>query len=99
MRIDTMRPVLARHGWEELGDRLHSMSRSGDWDAMAALVPDDVLDTFVVVGTPAEAAIRIGDRFGSLFDRISPVTPEGTDPVLLGELATAVRSRREATVG
>lgn len=93
------RPVLAQHGWEELGDRLHGMSRAGDWDAMAALVTDDVLDAFAVVGTPVEAAARIAERYGSLFDRISPVTPDATDPARIGELAAAVRELQEATVG
>jgi len=85
------RPVLEQHGWEALGDRLHALSRSREWEQMAGLVDDTMLDAFVISGTPVEAAARIQTRYGTLFDRISPVTTDTTDPKLVGELAAAVR--------
>ena len=57
------RAALEVHGWGELGDLLNARSRRGDWDAMAALVPDDVVDEFSAVGRPAEVAARLRDRY------------------------------------
>lgn len=39
------------HGWGELGSRLHALSREQKWDEMTKLIPDDVLDVFVLTST------------------------------------------------
>src|ERR1700754_4012327 len=52
------RPVLDLHGCAKLGDRLHTMSRGGQWEGMAREVDDDVLDAVAMTGTPQEAAVR-----------------------------------------
>lgn len=44
------RDVLEAHGWGDLHRRLHALSRSGDWDRMAGLVDDEVLETFCIHG-------------------------------------------------
>jgi probable F420-dependent oxidoreductase len=70
--------VLDRHGWAGLGDELHSLSRSDredKWEAMGALVDDDVLHAFAVVGEPADVATEIQRRFGGLIDRVSFYAP------------------------
>ena len=58
------RPVLDLHGCAKLGDRLHTMSRGGQWEEMAREVDDDVLDALAMTGTPQEAAVRTRDRWG-----------------------------------
>ena len=45
----TYHGVLAVHGWEELGMKLHEMSKRNQWDEMAAQVPDEVVRTFAAV--------------------------------------------------
>ena len=68
------RPVLAHHGWEDLGTRLHALSRSRRPDArraMAALVPDEVVSTIGVVAEPGELAARVAERYGGLLDRVA----------------------------
>ena len=47
----TYMPVLALHGLQDLGLKLHRMSVEGRWDAMAAEVPDDVVRIFAACGT------------------------------------------------
>jgi probable F420-dependent oxidoreductase len=64
------RPVLDHHGWSALGEELHAMSRRGEWEKMGALIDDDVLDTFAVIGPPRQAAAQIRARFGGLVDRV-----------------------------
>src|SRR5439155_8117103 len=52
----TYEPVLAAHGWEDLTPRLHRKSVEGDWAGMAALVTDEMLETFAVEAPLAELA-------------------------------------------
>jgi probable F420-dependent oxidoreductase len=75
------RGVLDHHGWGELGDELHRLSKVGDWGAMAALVDDEVLHTFAVIVHSAEdAGTEIARRFGGIADRVQigfdPARPE-----------------------
>ncbi|MEU9410839.1 LLM class F420-dependent oxidoreductase [Streptomyces sp. NPDC048281] len=68
------RGVLALHGWGELGDELHALStsrREDKWEAMTALVDDEVLNTFAVVAEPDGVAGEIRRRYGALVDRVS----------------------------
>ena len=39
------------HGWGELGQRLHALSREQKWDEMTRLIPDEVMDVFVLRST------------------------------------------------
>jgi probable F420-dependent oxidoreductase len=65
------RPVLELHGWEGLGDRLRALVRSGEVAAMAAVVPDEVLDEFCVCApTWDEAVSRARRRYEGLVDRV-----------------------------
>jgi len=65
-------PVLAIHGLEELGRKLNVMSKAGQWDRMAAEIPDDVVRLFAVVGTHKELAREIERRFGGMSDAVAP---------------------------
>ena len=72
------RGVLELHGWGDLADELHSLSRSGHdgkWEAMAGLVSDEVLGAFAVVAEPGHVAAEIARRFGSLADRVKFYAP------------------------
>jgi probable F420-dependent oxidoreductase len=64
------RPVLEHHGWSDLGDELHTLSRQGEWHTMATLIDDDVLNAFAVIGQPKHVAQEIIARYGGLVDRI-----------------------------
>ena len=61
-------PVLEVHGWEDLGMKLHAMSKEGKWDEMAAEIPDEVVETFSVVATYDELAKKMEERFGGITD-------------------------------
>jgi probable F420-dependent oxidoreductase len=74
------REVLDLHGWGDLFEELHALSRTGGWDRMAALVPDEVLDTFAVRGHDAAAvANEITRRYGTLVDAVNLHAPERSD--------------------
>jgi probable F420-dependent oxidoreductase len=65
------RGVLDLHGWGDLQPKLNELSRAGEWDAMAELIDDDVLDAFSVVAPQDDVAARVIERFGDVVDRFS----------------------------
>jgi probable F420-dependent oxidoreductase len=65
------RPVLELHGWGDLQTELYASSKRGDWEAMADLVDDAVLDALTIIATPETVAKEIGTRYGGLADRIT----------------------------
>jgi probable F420-dependent oxidoreductase len=56
-------PVLQCHGWDDLHVEAKRLSKEGKWMEMAGLIDDEILNTIAVVGTPAEIAQKIADRF------------------------------------
>jgi probable F420-dependent oxidoreductase len=84
------RGVLELHGWAALHEDLHRLSKAGRWDEMGALIDDDVLSAFAIVGTPPEAVKELRRRFDGLFDRIS--LGSGNDIAMAGDLAAAFKS-------
>lgn len=75
-------PVLECHGWEALHTEANSLIREGKWAELSALIDDDILNTFAVVGTPAEVGVKIAERFSGKADRISPVIYQPDVPLL-----------------
>jgi probable F420-dependent oxidoreductase len=84
--------VLAVHGWEDLGQKLHAMSVRGEWARMAAEVPDDVVRTFAAAATYDELRDAIAERFGGLTDTVTLGFSSRTDPGLVREIVEDVRS-------
>lgn len=85
------RAVLDLHGWGELGDELHALSRQNKWTEMAELVPDEVVDEFCVTAPPAELPARLAERYGGLLTRMSfrppaSLTESGEASQLIGSL-------------
>ncbi|MYB24471.1 MAG: TIGR03617 family F420-dependent LLM class oxidoreductase [Acidimicrobiia bacterium] len=67
------RSVLEHHGWGDAQGELHALSMQGRWNEMAAVIDDVMLRTFAAVGTPAEAAAILAERYGNSADRLTPV--------------------------
>ena len=68
-------PVFEQHGLQELGAKLNHMSKTNQWDAMAAEVSDDVVRLFAAVGRHDELAAAVEARFGGVTDMLSVGTP------------------------
>lgn len=62
-------PVLEASGWD-FGDQLHAMSRRGQWDQMASVVPDEVLHEVGVAATVDKLGQAIRDRYRDRVQRI-----------------------------
>lgn len=65
------RGVLELGGWGDLQPRLNELSRAGEWDEMARLITDDIVDEFAVVAPLDRVARRVTERFGGVVDRFS----------------------------
>jgi len=63
--------VLEAHGAEDLGNKLHDMSKAGRWSEMAAEIPDDLLREFVAAAPYDRLAAAIEKRFGGITDSIT----------------------------
>jgi probable F420-dependent oxidoreductase len=87
----TYRPVLALHGLEELGLKLHALSVEGRWDDMAGEISDEVVRIFAACGPYAELAGLIETRYGGLADSIELNFPAGTPGGLQREILADIQ--------
>lgn len=69
------RLILECHGWEGIGTELTRKSTRGDWDGMAGLITDEMLEAFAVVGSPGDVSKTLRERYDGLVDRLSVYTP------------------------
>ncbi|PRZ44049.1 putative F420-dependent oxidoreductase [Antricoccus suffuscus] len=86
------RGVLELHGWGELQTELHALSLRGEWDTMAGLIDDDVLNAFAVVGEPASVGAEIRRRFDGIADRFSIYAPYDLDDAVRRDVVSALHS-------
>ena len=84
------RKVLELHGWGDLQTELNRLSKEGEWDAMGGLIDDDVLRAFAVVGSAAEVAFGLQQRYGDVVDRISLYLPYDAPPAQVAELTSSL---------
>jgi probable F420-dependent oxidoreductase len=84
------RKVLELHGWGDLQTELHRLSLEGQWDAMATLISDDILETFAVVAPLDGLARALRERCDGIIDRVMvglpPSVSEGTVRAFLDEV-------------
>ena len=59
------RPALEVEGWADLQPRLNELSKSGKYDDMRALITEEMVGTYGIVGTPEECASVIQNRYGT----------------------------------
>ncbi|GAA1002913.1 LLM class F420-dependent oxidoreductase [Acrocarpospora pleiomorpha] len=64
------RPLLDLHGWTDLGEELHTLSRRGAWSDMAGRVPDEVIEAVATVTTPARLREDLRRRFAGSVQRV-----------------------------
>ena len=87
----TYEPVMALHGWQDLAAKLHHMSKTGQWNDMAAAVPDHVLDEFGIFTTYDALPEAIEGRFGGLTDTVEFGFEPDTDRDFARDVVSRVR--------
>ncbi|MCX4851554.1 TIGR03617 family F420-dependent LLM class oxidoreductase [Streptomyces sp. NBC_00893] len=74
-------PVLEMHGWRDLHEQAFGLMLSGRWDEMPALVTDEQLNAFAVIGEVGEVATELKRRFSGLADRLYLLCMDGDGDV------------------
>jgi probable F420-dependent oxidoreductase len=69
------RPVLAQHGWADVGERLGRLAARKQWAQMPALISDDMVETFALSGTWEDLGPAIRQRYGQLLQRATLYIP------------------------
>jgi len=63
--------VFELEGLHDLHPQLHRLSKDGKWDEMSALLTDDIVARFAVVGTPEQVAEKLVSHYAGKVDRTS----------------------------
>jgi len=69
------RPVLDLHGWGKAGEELGSLAARGKWDEMPNLITDEMLETFVIIGSWDDIAEKLHAKYDGLLDRVGLYRP------------------------
>ncbi len=84
------RDTLTDEGLDDVAQELHRLSTTGGWEAMPALISDEILDLFAVRGESGAAiAAEIERRYGGLVERINLHAGERSEPEQWAEIASA----------
>jgi probable F420-dependent oxidoreductase len=100
------RAAFAHHGLGDLADELKLLSRAQRWEEMPRYITDDILHTFVTVGTYDQIARRLLDRYSGVVTHCEFSIPVNgaDDKARLRELAKTIQGEstdraRQAIVG
>lgn len=74
------RPVLDHHGWAGSAEAFTAASKRREWEQVAALVTDDMVSAFAVIGQAKDVARELDRRYGSLATSLSFTTPVPPTP-------------------
>jgi alkanesulfonate monooxygenase SsuD/methylene tetrahydromethanopterin reductase-like flavin-dependent oxidoreductase (luciferase family) len=88
------RAAFAHHGLGDLADELKLLSRAQRWEEMPSKINDEVLHTYVTVGTYDQIAQKLVDRYGRVITHCEfsiPVKDEA-DKERLRTLAKAIQA-------
>ena len=85
--------VLETHGWD-FGDTLNAMSRRGEWDAMADVIPDEVVHEVGVVAPIDELGTAMKAKYGDRLQRVGYYTLGGEAALTDEEWAAVIAQTR-----
>lgn len=92
-------PMLAHHGDEGVQPELHRLSKDGQWSEMAALVDDDMLHRYAVVGDPTTVARELQARYEGVVDRLTIGLMAADPAAIAGPIVDALRGPPGPTGG
>jgi probable F420-dependent oxidoreductase len=90
------RSTLDCHGWGDLHPELNRLSKRGQWDDMAGLISDEVLETLAVVGPRREIAAKLKARFDGIADAVSLTNNRAPDPEHWADVVADLKARPPA---
>ncbi|TCK21511.1 TIGR03617 family F420-dependent LLM class oxidoreductase [Pseudonocardia endophytica] len=85
-------------GLEDMAGEATLLSRARRWEELPALVSDDVLDRFAVIGTHDEIGAKLLERFGDVVTDVefSIAVRDDTDRARLADLASEIQGHDDA---
>ncbi len=86
------RPVLEHHGWGDLHDEAHALTKADRWSELGGLVDDEMLEAFAVVGELDAVGAELRGRFAGLADRVTTSMPYDPDDRLALDLLDVART-------
>jgi len=66
----TYHAVLEFHGWQDIGQELHRLSREGGWKEMPNQISDEMLEEWAIIGTRDELVGRLRERCSGIFSTV-----------------------------
>lgn len=84
--------VFDLHGYGDLHPDLSRLSKLGEWDAMAALIDNDLIEAIAVVGEPQEIAPQIRSRLDGISESVSLVNNRSPDRRHFAEVVADLHS-------
>ena len=85
------RKVLELHGWGDVQTELRRLSLEGQWDTMANLIDDSILEAFAVVAPIDELAGALRRRCDGVIDRVMVGLPSTISEAGVAEFLDGVR--------
>jgi probable F420-dependent oxidoreductase len=86
-------PSLELFGWQDKGQQLLDMTRSGNWKEMPNIINDEMLEKFVPRGDYQHIASVYKERYGDLCKRITfPMPEDPADDKYAAEAIAALQS-------
>ncbi|MBT4521748.1 MAG: TIGR03617 family F420-dependent LLM class oxidoreductase [Halieaceae bacterium] len=86
-------PSLELFGWQDKGQQLLEMTRQGNWQGMAEIVTDEMLEKYVPRGTYDDIAVIYRQRFGELSRRITfPVPDDPADDEAAAQVISQLKT-------
>jgi probable F420-dependent oxidoreductase len=86
------RAILDLHGWGDLGVELTALSKQNRWPEMAALIDDEVVETFGIIAAPDDLPARVAARYGDLATRLAFTPPASFTPDQIQATIAALRA-------
>lgn len=89
------RATLDLHGWREVGEKLHTLTRAGRWAELTSEISDEILDALVPSGTYDDISTVLREWFGDVAAGIALSMPgdPGND-TRFGSVVARLREER-----
>ena len=86
--------VMTAHHWEDEATQLRRLSADSQWDEMARVITDDILDEFCVIGTWDELPARMREKLAGINTQLTiPLDARTPDEVAhLAEIIAALKT-------
>jgi hypothetical protein len=86
-------PVLDLHGWGDVHEEMHALSKQGKWAEMGERLDQEILETIAVVAEPDGVAAALQERYGGLLTRCALSSTAGVDPAVWAPTVAALSQR------